>query len=1047
MKPKKLIMSAFCPYAQVVEIDFERFEKNGLFLIAGDTGAGKTTIFDGISFALFGEVSGENRGSDTLRSHFAKAERKTFVQFIFENKGITYEITRNPSYMRPSKRSKDAWVSEKASAELLLPGTDTITGSREVTNKVIDILGVNHQQFKQIAMIAQGEFLKLLFADSEERGKIFRRVFATEFYKNIQFELKNEMSQCQRALKEIKQEILLEYDHIVCDLSAEGYEEFMKLKESVYMTSEMMAFLEQLIAKKKAKKKKQLKAIKDLQTALDLVIQQITSGEELNSLILKCEGEKNKRLSLMAKEDDIVDAKKVCQSAKKARYFIKPKMDEWQRLLKEENNLKQEIDENEKKVQANQALQKTGQEKLKELKEEEKKGQTLQFDIQKIKDNLVDYEKLDQKLKDQEARKQEEKKLNEEKVKREKRLIKIKESLKTIKERLTLLKDTETKKLLYEQEKKDLEEKRSDFLNLNQLLKEGLLIKKELAKAKLDFKKKEGTFQAKKKNYDQLEMFFYREQAGILAENLKINHPCPVCGSLEHPQKAKKSSEAPSQGQLNEEKKKLEVLRSTFQKISENCSGLKIEEDNKDKQIKRQAVKCALEFSDPCLLQEVIEENLKKNAKDRQEVREKLEKAQKESREKKELEKEEGLLEEKEESDKNKLEELKQSLSAHSSYLAGLKAEIQGIANSLKYENKEIAIEELRKKESTIEKMVKALEKAQKNDDELRKKIGEGQVLIEAARKRLNTIEELLKKAKEELDKKLEANDFRTAEDYYRGLRTEDQISQLEKTIKDHEDHKTRVQEAISQFENQINHREKVAIDQLKTKKDQLYGQQSLIQEKVKEIEFIIKTNQQVKESLAKQEKERDKADKEFIAISNLSNTANGKLAQKEKLAFEQYVQGVYLDMVLIEANKRLIKMTDSRYHLLRREEGSNKQSKSGLEIDVKDKWTSKNRAVKSLSGGESFKASMALALGLADIIQRFSGGVELNTVFIDEGFGSLDGESLEKAMEILADLTKGNRLVGIISHLDELKGKIDQKIVIKRDPQGSTISLEAGIH
>ena len=245
MKPKKLIMSAFCPYAQEVEIDFERFGENGLFLIAGDTGAGKTTIFDGISFALFGEVSGENRGSDMLRSHFAKPETKTFVHFAFENKGLTYEINRNPSYKRPYKRGDSGkMTTESADAELILPGNKVVTGSGDVTEKVSDILGVNHQQFKQIAMIAQGEFLKLLFADSKERGEIFRKVFATEFYEQIQDELKKEMMNCYKRLKEIDQAILLDYENIIYDSLEVDYHQFLELKESVYLIGNMINFLE-----------------------------------------------------------------------------------------------------------------------------------------------------------------------------------------------------------------------------------------------------------------------------------------------------------------------------------------------------------------------------------------------------------------------------------------------------------------------------------------------------------------------------------------------------------------------------------------------------------------------------------------------------------------------------------------------------------------------------------------------------------------------------------------------------------------------------------
>lgn len=409
MKPKKLIMSAFCPYAEKVEIDFERFGENGLFLIAGDTGAGKTTIFDGISFALFGEVSGENRGSNTLRSHFAKRETKTFVHFVFENKGTTYEVTRNPSYLRPSKRGDTGkLVEEGAKAELLLTGKASVSGSREVTSKVVDILGVNHQQFKQIAMIAQGEFLKLLFADSEERGEIFRRVFATEFYEKIQDELKGEMINCANALKVVEGEILSAYGHIQCDPLENGYEDFIDLKKSVYGAQKIIGFLDQLVEKKLAEKQKYLEQMTNYQEALNGLIQQITSGEELNKLILECQAEKSKWLTLVEREEEIKETGQICQLGKKALYSIKPKMDEWQRLAREEKNLKQEIDKNQAMVKENQLLQRNSAERLAALKGQDKKRQEIAFAIQKISDSLSDYEKLDVKIKaqDQNARAQ-----------------------------------------------------------------------------------------------------------------------------------------------------------------------------------------------------------------------------------------------------------------------------------------------------------------------------------------------------------------------------------------------------------------------------------------------------------------------------------------------------------------------------------------------------------------------------------------------------------------------------------------------------------------
>ncbi len=1049
MKPKKLIMSAFCPYAEKVEIDFERFDENGLFLIAGDTGAGKTTIFDGISFALFGEVSGENRGANSLRSHFAKQETKTFVHFIFENKGTTYEVTRNPSYMRPSKRGDSSkLVAQAAQAELLLGKKASVSGNREVTSKVVDILGVNHQQFKQIAMIAQGEFLKLLFADSEERGEIFRRVFATEFYEKIQDQLKSDMNNCAKALKDVEREILSAYGRISCNPLEAGYEDFLDLKKSVYGAQKVIGFLDELLEKKTGQKQKDLEQIANYQEALNGLIEEISSGQALNKLILEFEAEKNKYMTLVAGEDDIKKAQGICQLGKKALYSVKAKMDEWQRLVKEEKNLKEEIDKNQERLKDNRVRQKNSGERLEALKSQDKKRQEIAFAIQTITDSLADYEKLEVKSKAQEKNEGEQKKADRDRVILEEEIKNNQARLSDLKARLEALKDSETRVIVYGQEKKDIDKKSSQLLKLNEAIKALQANEKDLIKARNDFQKGEENFQVKKKNYDQRELLFYREQAGILAGNLQDNQPCPVCGALDHPNKAQKSPQAPSQDQLKQEKDKLEEARVVFQKLSEQSSQLKNSRQNKLDQLEKDVLDYGLaRWEDLKELEERIKNEQKKKSLSRQEVLEKLEKAKKETAEKKECQKEVDDLEGKEALNKNQLEAVKQALGDYGLSLSGLKAEIQGLRARLNYDNKKMAEAEVAKKERDLERMVKALEEAQKDDESLRNKIAQGQSLIQAGEKRLQAISASLKEAKLVLEKTLVANGFASADEYRQALLTEAQIMALEKTIKDYQDDKIRSQAAISQFEKQINQREKVAIDDLKAKKEGLHQDQVRIQKKVEASDYNIKTNQGIKTALVSYERQRVKCDQELIAIKNLSDTANGNLSGKDKLAFEQYVQGVYLDLVLVEANKRFKKMTGNRYYLLRRQDASDKRSKAGLEIDVRDEWTRQSRGVKSLSGGESFKASMALALGLADIIQRFSGGVELNTVFIDEGFGSLDGESLEKAMEILADLAEGNRLVGIISHLDELKGKIDQKIVIKRDPQGSTISLEAGIN
>jgi len=296
---------------------------------------------------------------------------------------------------------------------------------------------------------------------------------------------------------------------------------------------------------------------------------------------------------------------------------------------------------------------------------------------------------------------------------------------------------------------------------------------------------------------------------------------------------------------------------------------------------------------------------------------------------------------------------------------------------------------------------------------------------------------------KKTLEKRLTSCGFANLNDYKNAILSADDINRIEAEISQYQEAVTKVNQVVENLKDQINSSIEVDIAALEDDQNELKQQQAKRQDELENIGHIIQNNEGILEALKTKQQERAQTEWAYGEMKMLSDTANGDLRGKQKLPFEQYVQGVYFDMVLLEANKRFGTMTDNRYILVRKDGGANNQSKSGLEIDVEDKWTLKRRSVKSLSGGESFKASLALALGLSDIVQNFAGGVQLDTMFIDEGFGSLDSESLEKAMEILAGLTEGSRLVGIISHLDELKEKIDKKIVISRDPQGSGVRLE----
>lgn len=1046
MKPKKLTMSAFCPYSSEVEIDFDAFGGSGLFLITGETGAGKTTIFDGISFALFGEVSGENRGTDMLRSDFAKPDAETFVKLVFEDKGEVYEIIRNPRYIRPVKRGDSGrTTTQNADAEIRLPNNDVITGAKEVTEKVISLLGINHRQFKQISMVAQGEFLKLLFADSKDRGEIFRKVFGTELYEKIQRELKNKMLGLGKQLDGINSAILQYNEGIICDGEDENYCEYLNLRESVHGLSEIILLLKRLVAQSIGEKKEKSTEVATILKQINARIQAIAGGEQINELIEKLEKETQRSNELKKRTDEMADLKIDLELGKKAIYLVKPQHDEFKRLETESNDLESSIKQNQDIIKEKNPIKSTREKELERLKSDEPQREVLATEIQNIENSLPDYETLDIRNK---SLKTQEDKRNETKVK----LSQHSESLKinkirvgVISEELKPLKDIDTKKLGIEHNKEVMLREKEELADLGQLYLICMGLLKKMMISQKDFENKEETYNSFSEKYDLSESLFYREQAGILAEKLVKNFPCPVCGSLNHPNKAKKAAEAPTQEKLTEEKNALGKLRNLWQKSSETCGGAKTEYVTKMDQLKKDSKK--LKFEMPSILSEfemIIDEREKELEKMIKALETKQEDVQVLCNKKLNLENEQIVLQESNGQDETEVSNTKEQLSKIDVDLSTLKAQINALKEKLKFENKKIAEYTISQKQGALKKMKDELINAQKAYQSVCDSINEAMSLGNADSNRLKTTKIDFENARKKLNEQLKNCGFADLYAFEEAILSENEIDWIEAELKKFVDDITRIQSAIQQLKDQLNGRIKVDISVLSNEKACLTEQQGKIQSVLESIEHVIKNNETILESLKIKQKEREETECAYSEMKMLSDTANGDLRGKQKLPFEQYVQGVYFDMVLSEANKRFGKMTDNRYSLIRKDGGANNQNKSGLEIDVEDKWTLKRRSVKSLSGGESFKASLSLALGLSDIVQNFSGGVQLNAMFIDEGFGSLDSESLEKAMDILAGLTEGNRLVGIISHLDELKEKIDKRIIITRDPQGSGIRMEA---
>ena len=851
MRPIKLTMQAFGAYPDVIEIPFEKL--GDLYLINGVTGSGKTTIFDGICYALFDCASGSLREKDSLRSHFAKDDTKTFVEFSFLFNGEEYKILRSPSYLR-KKIKGDGYREIPASVEFYLPDGKIITRNDEVKKQINEILGINSEQFSQIALLAQGEFLKLLNSDTQTRSKIFRTIFKTQKYSDLALQLKNEFLSYKNNYNLDKSSILQYVSQIITEDT-----EINNLKNDYQKFDELNSFNDFILK------------IKDE-----------------NSIDTKKYDTKNEKLSNIQKE--FVEYNKILEN-------IKTK----QNLLDSKEKFEKEL------VSLNSEF----------------------FPIEN------EYKLLDEKNK-------------------QKDLLKTKiNTLKTDIEKIEEI-ETENKKLLIlEKNKKENEQEfekiKSKLLNLkNEFLKNSYLkilkTEENLSSKQKEFEDFQTKVQKQKNEFDFLYNMYLSIQAGILAKNLKENTPCPVCGSKNHPNPAKINTSDVSKEKLDEQKKELNISQDNLNELSLECGKINSHLNNLKENFKNLKTRFGLEFDET----EVDVKEIKNIDYD---------------------------------------EEIK-------------KIEDKKISNS---EEKDKILLEI----SSVSSKIETLKRDIKSD--------------------IKNLKEEYKISKNNLE--ILENKIKTTEENYNTFNTK--IQKL----------KSNIELLNSQIDKQKNI-DVETFSAIEKKKNELESSSNELQIELENISVKKKLNYDLINKIEKRYVEFLQNEKMYKEYKILSELANGNMSNKAKITFEQYIQGYYLDMVLYEANKHFKKMTNNRYILQRKTEINNLVSKTALELDVMDFYTFKKRATKTLSGGESFKAALCLALGLSDCVANISGIINIDTLFIDEGFGTLDSESLESAINVISELSNSKRQIGIISHVEELKNRIQNQIVTIKTENGSKLEI-----
>ena len=1023
MKPLKLTMSAFGPYADETVIDFKRF-LSGLYIITGDTGAGKSTVFDAITFALYGESSTKRREGGMLRSDFAKKETKTFVEMEFIYKDEIYTIRRNPAYKREGYKT-----AVSADALLTYPDGTVKSGVREVNAAVTELIGIDCNQFTQIVMIAQGDFLKLLLADTEERGRIFRRIFNTDFYRAFQENLKARCNDARRGYEDVKSALEREMENA----AVEGSKYFDALSGA----GDFLGLITEKLHDADTSTREKKKYSNELKKKLQAVSESLSRAQKHNELIdaLTCEKEKMSALSRRA--DDISKKKETLRISEEITARIMPIYNPL-KLLRESAAKHERIDaENRDTLAALKNEITSLREQYRAEKDAENERRELYDKINAIKGEMKYYDELDELYKEaNNIRVSIEKHENALKnMEEDKAILRAKAS--SLTEKLSNLVsaevDCERAGRAFDEVKKRQEKIQRAAYEQGELER----CEKEYDKLKHNYLDSETLLNDRLTEYNRQYSLFLREQAGIMARTLRKDAPCPVCGSLTHPNPARQSDEAPSESDVNALNDSCDLLRHECRQLSERSRDKKNECDQKRNLIQELLSDAGLPTDTPSLPDAwaAAETELTDAAK-------RLDAAKTDLKRKREYENDlNGITE--------TLSELDAKISAEKEYAAAQRAKLsaaQSKTESLKRlvscADKDEAAKTAETMRSEYDDKLFRFEKAEKDYRDCERAIEKAETAIaqnaplmnETAQKRARMETEF-----EELTGKL---GFGGEEYVTANILDDDARAALKKETDEFDDALKSCAERINVLEAAADGTEKLDTDTFIKDKERIETEIESVSGDISKLRAEIAINAKIKEKTERLLQKLSDCEKKYALIQNLMQTACGELSGRQKIAFEQYIQSAYFKMILDEANKRFSYMTGGRFELVRKDVSDKMRSKTGLELDVFDNYTGKIRDVKTLSGGESFKASLCLALGLSEVIQQCSGGVRPEAMFIDEGFGVLDSESLEQAVEVLVSISQNDKMVGIISHITELKDRIDRKIVVKRGSAGSSIEM-----
>lgn len=1009
MRPIKLTMSAFGPYAETTVLQMDELGKSGLYLITGDTGAGKTTIFDAMMFALYGKASGEQREPAMLRSQYAAPDTPTMVELVFEYAGKCYTVRRNPEYQRLAKRG-GGMTTEKADATLWYPDGRVITKQREVDEAVRDIIGIDRGQFVQIAMIAQGDFLKLLLAPTEERKKIFRQIFRTELFGELQEQLKRESGKIRRQLDDLRLGMEHHIRAVRCakeDTRAQA--EWERAVSGELPFADVMELIETLLLRDENDEQRLEREIAQDEENLTKIMTALGKAEAYEKARKALQEAEEKLARELSRRESLLPLWNETKARSKERKTLVGWLStgEIQADIKAEQNAGAE--QSAMAEQSAVAEQDGGGKaqiagRTSTVNEERK---TLEEWIARMEASMSEYREADERRRSIAALSERLVLSESGRAQKKERLAELKSQTDGLKQERKELEHAgeERERLLSEEGKR--KERLAALEELNLAFDEYRTLEADYEKAQAAYLQARAEAEEKKAAYDRDNRSYLDAQAGILAQTLKDGERCPVCGALEHPHPAHSAAGAPSREELDSRKeqaeraegkaaeaskrageaagkaaekrksliKKTEELLASEKEAAEDWNGDSngLAEEEQLTSSREPAMKEEVSAEEQLTLSRELVLKEKADAEERLAAcRMRIAKEEKRIVRRDELARAVSEAEETIGRLQTELAELEIEIASDTAHKKEAESGLEQLSGRLLFESGEAAQESLERLRRQQEARNLEAERAQREEAACEKEIGslEGQI------RQLN--------------------------------------GQLADAPADHTEEKAELKERLL-----------LRKKELTREKETVHARRS--------------ANERSRELLSEQAEAIRAAEERFIWVKALSDTANGSLSGKDKIMLETYIQMNYFDRIIKRANLRFMMMSGGQYELERRKEAENRISQSGLELNVVDHYNGTRRSVKTLSGGESFQASLSLALGLSDEIQASAGGIRLDTMFVDEGFGSLDEEALEKAMKALSGLTEGNRLVGMISHVAALKERIDKQIVVTKDTSGGS--------